>query len=267
MIMDSTYTKFNFPAGEMHIQLVGPWIEDGGINDVEWTFEKNEDIIELLLYCNAMKEHNIQLGKLTIPYVPFGRQDRVSVPGESFSLRMFCELVNNLNAESVEVWDPHSDVIPALINRCSVVTQASIFAPIINTRYSEWVVFAQEAVPYFIISPDGGALKKIYKLTPHLNHCQGVIECSKLRNVKTGEITETKVHAGDFEASLEDSKCIIVDDICDGGRTFIEISKVLKTKYRVNSVILCVTHGLFTKGLDVFDGIIDEIFTRNGRVK
>ena len=61
----------------------------------------------------------------------------------------------------------------------------------------------------------------------------------------------------------------IVDDICDGGRTFIEIAKYLKEADSIDSsrIHLMVTHGFFTKGLGVFDGLIDHIYTRKGKIK
>lgn len=251
------YEKFYFPSGEMHIKLITP--KRHTIADYTWVFEKTEDIVEFLLYSNALKEAGVKTLKITIPFFPFGRQDRVAVFGETFSLKVMCDLVNSLGASYVRVWDPHSDVIPALLNNCKVITQDAIFDPIINNAFDE--------EDYFLISPDGGALKKIYKLAPRLDRCLGVIECSKLRDVKTGVITETKVYASGFDARLEGSTCIIVDDICDGGRTFIEIAKVLKERYFVNNVVLCVTHGLFTKGMEPFYGIIDEIFTKDGRIK
>jgi ribose-phosphate pyrophosphokinase len=50
----------------------------------------------------------------------------------------------------------------------------------------------------------------------------------------------------------------MVDDICDGGRTFIELAKELRGM-GAEKVHLYVTHGFFTKGLSVFDGIIDVV--------
>lgn len=82
----------------------------------------------------------------------------------------------------------------------------------------------------------------------------------KKRNVKTGEITETTVHIDD----LNGKDCYIVDDICDGGRTFIEIAKVLRRK-NSGKIILMVSHGFFTKGKSVILKHIDSIFTQSGR--
>lgn len=227
---------------------------------VTFTFRKNEDILELLLFADALKHEWRHIHVLNIPYFPFGRQDRVAIRGECFSLKVICNLINSVGADYVVVTDPHSDVTPALLDNCEIVTQAEVFKDVLNSRTSE------SREKFYLVAPDGGALKKIYQLSQVLYDCIGVIECSKVRNVKTGEIQETKVHARAMQFEIYDT-CIIVDDICDGGRTFIEIAKILKNEKQVKRVVLCVTHGFFTQGLDVFNGLIDEIYTRTGRVK
>jgi ribose-phosphate pyrophosphokinase len=241
-----SYEKFNFPVGEMHIKVANLGLEP----KVEMSFERNEEIVELLLINDALSRMDRRIKVLSIPYVPFGRQDRVAVPGECFSLAVFAQIINQINAENVVVYDPHSDVTTALINNCAVVKQWQIFKPMLEGKSD-----------FLLISPDGGALKKIYELASRVE-CFAVTECSKMRDVKTGTISGVQVHSND----LFKKDCYIVDDICDGGRTFIEIAKVLKEK-NCGKIILMVTHGFFTKGLEVFDGLIDEIYTMRGKVK
>jgi ribose-phosphate pyrophosphokinase len=240
------HEKFNFPVGEMHIRLKDyrPYSRVS----VNFHFEKNEDVIELLLVCDALKREGMVLEGIAMPYVPFGRQDRVAVSGESFSLAVFCELLNSCGAKEVNITDPHSDVSTALIKNVKAVSQHEVFERYLVGKKG------------FLVSPDGGALKKIYKLSQAVK--LPVIECSKKRNVEDGSITGVVVHT----ENLEGNDCFIVDDICDGGRTFTEIAKVLKTK-NSGKIILMVTHGFFTKGLEVFDGLIDEIYTLKGQVK
>jgi ribose-phosphate pyrophosphokinase len=55
---------------------------------------------------------------------------------------------------------------------------------------------------------------------------------------------------------------LIVDDICDGGRTFIELAKVLRP-WTTGKIYLYVTHGIFSNGLDVFNSLIDGVYTAN----
>lgn len=243
-----TYKTFNFPTGEKHVKIED--IDDLPIINIELNFEKNEDIIELLLLCDAVKEIALPIESIIIPYVPFSRQDRINSVGESFSLRVFCNLINSIGAKRIYITDPHSDVTPALLNNCVVTHQHEVFG-----KYFRGIGV------HCLVCPDGGALKKIYKLAT-LSSPSRVIECSKIRNTSNGEITGVKIH----DAALAGRDFYIVDDICDGGRTFVEIAKVLRDA-KANKVVLMVTHGFFTKGLGVFDGLIDEIYTLKGRVK
>lgn len=245
-IQNGLYQDFKFPAGEQHVVVSC----DSKIARIEFTYEDDAEIFKLLLICNALKGMGKQLGTLFMPYVPHGRQDRVTQPGEPFSIKVFCGLINALKFKEVIIYDAHSLVTTSLLHNCFEVQQDRLFLGILH-----------KLKEYYLICPDGGALKKVNALAA--NSCPiDVIECSKKRNTKTGEITETKVWHTDFG----NKTCVIVDDICDGGRTFIEIAKVLK-KRNAGKIILCVTHGFFTKGLEVFNGLIDEIYTRERKVK
>jgi ribose-phosphate pyrophosphokinase len=53
----------------------------------------------------------------------------------------------------------------------------------------------------------------------------------------------------------EGKNCVIIDDLCDGGGTFLAIASQIKPAH----ITLIVTHGIFSKGFDVFKGTFDEI--------
>jgi ribose-phosphate pyrophosphokinase len=53
-------------------------------------------------------------------------------------------------------------------------------------------------------------------------------------------------------------RCLIVDDICDGGATFVALARKLREAGAIE-VSLFVTHGIFSKGKDL-EGI-DNIYT------
>lgn len=260
-INNDHYKKFTFPAGELHLQLSDNVLNNnrGSVLDVEFNFTKSEDIFELLLLTHTLRENQIDVDNLILPYMPFGQADRVNEVGECFSLRLFCDLINNVvKPVCVTVYDPHSDVTPALLRNCNVVHQWHILEPIIrNIRYeNNWE-------DLILISPDAGAAKKIYKLALLLDNV-AVVECSKVRDTSTGKILKTEVHAK--EADLKGKICVIVDDCVVGGRTYIEIARILKEKM-ASKIVLVTTNGIYSQGLSVFENVIDEIYNRNGRVK
>ena len=184
---------------------------------------------------------------LFVPYFPGARQDRVMVKGESLTVKVYADLINRLELESLTIIDPHSDVTPALLNNC---------VPIQNHQFIAQVL---EQLPkdFILISPDAGASKKIFKLATALS-IPDVIECGKKRDLASGKLSGFSVPMDD----LGDRPCLIVDDICDGGGTFLGLGEELKKK-NSGDLYLAVTHGIFSKGFIDLSKIFHHIFTTN----
>jgi ribose-phosphate pyrophosphokinase len=71
----------------------------------------------------------------------------------------------------------------------------------------------------------------------------------------TGALSGFEVYADD----LTGKEVVILDDICDGGGTFIGLTKKLREKGAAK-VTLYVTHGMFTKGVKILLESIDEVW-------
>ena len=82
----------------------------------------------------------------------------------------------------------------------------------------------------------------------------------KQRDVSTGEIVATTI---DKDAVMCYDTFFVVDDICDGGRTFIELGKAIRDTKSNAKLVLCVTHGIFSKGKEVLKPMFDEILCIN----
>ena len=122
--------------------------------------------------------------------------------------------------------------------------------------------------PCILVSPDAGASHKIYKLAEQIGYKGDIITCSKERDNK-GKLTKTVVPISPhYLDSLKDH--IIIDDICDGGTTFINIAKTLKKRYASmnnedmkGKLYLIVTHGIFSKGFEELSQYFDGIYCTN----
>jgi ribose-phosphate pyrophosphokinase len=55
----------------------------------------------------------------------------------------------------------------------------------------------------------------------------------------------------------------VIDDLCDGGGTFIGIAQELRKAGITQPLYLYVSHGIFSKGLEVLFQHFDQIFTTN----
>ena len=221
----------------------------------------SDDIMELLLVNNAllnMYGYGIER-KLIIPYMPYSRQDRVMNEGEALSVKVFAGLINDMMFDKVSTWDAHSDVGVALIDNCNNWEPHHILDDFINYGEEGNIYYKLTNAGIILVSPDAGAEKKVFKVAQHYGGLK-VINATKVRDTKTGKITSTKVH---YEEQLLGKDLLIVDDICDGGMTFIKLAERL-LDYNPASINLYVTHGIFSKGYQpLFDAGITRIFTTN----
>lgn len=236
--------EFVFNGGEVHVELI-TFPEDKDVTEVTVMayIKSSEDVMKLAMVKDACDRHFTNaVIKLSLPYFPYARQDRVNTAGEALGAKVMGDMINNMCFSQVTVCDPHSDVVAAVLEDVVVESQDWIFKQHMASHPITGKLRTGQAA---LVSPDAGALKKTMKLARHY-HAKVVVG-EKIRDTSTGEITGTVVHDTNaiFPAVEE---VIIVDDICDGGRTFTELAKVLKEEHGVKKVGLYVTHGIFSKG-------------------
>ena len=238
-----TFESFTFNGGEPHIR-----IHDFDTAEEVYITHRIRSFNDLGLLCiaiDALKRMGATSIHVLLPYFPAARQDRVMVPGESLTVKVIANIINGLGIQSITIFDPHSDVAPAVLDNCKVIT---------NLEFIK-LVLHQLPMDTILISPDAGASKKIFQLAKELG-IETVIECRKNRNVLTGELTGFTVPID----NLENKPCLVVDDICDGGGTFMGIGEALK-KRNAGDLFLAVSHGIFSKGFDNLNSIFSKIFT------
>lgn len=238
--------SFTFHGGEPHIKIKANFDISKPIM-ITHRLNSFNDLGLLCIAVDAFRRMGVKVISAFIPYFPAARQDRVMVMGEALSVKVYADIINQLNLEKVYIFDPHSEVTPALLNNVSVISNHDFIQNVV-TRIGTNLK---------LISPDGGALKKIYKVSEYLGGIE-VVEASKSRDVKTGKLTGFKVYHDD----LEGNDCLIVDDICDGGGTFIGLAEELKKK-NAGKLYLAISHGIFSRGFEELSKHFEKIFTTN----
>ncbi|RYU94641.1 ribose-phosphate diphosphokinase [Emticicia agri] len=238
------FEAFTFAGGEPHIKLK-PDFDTTQPVMITHRLNSFNDLGLLCVAVDALKRMKVKELSAFIPYFPAARQDRVMVGGEPLTVKVYADIINTLQLDKVMVFDPHSEVTPALLNNCEVIPNHAFIKKVIE-------VIGKDTL---LVSPDGGALKKIYKVSEYLGGVE-VVECSKSRDVKTGKLSGFKVYADD----LQGKDCLIVDDICDGGATFIGLAQELKKK-NAGNLYLAISHGIFSKGFATLTPAFEKIFT------
>lgn len=266
--------SFVFSGGEVQVRL-GDLSGYEGLG-VEACITNSQELMETLLILGAIKEAEFQGPvRLEIPYLPYSRQDRCCYPGEAFSLSVFSGLFKQLlySTDTLVTWDVHS----------KVAYEQFKFTNFKNVTVDHFIkAFIRKGETFhkgsIIVAPDKGAVERANLAAKALG-CTEVLYGQKVRNPDNGEIlgigvlkekepgNPASVTADPNSLAIEGKPVLIVDDICDGGRTFIELAKSLRT-YNPASIDLYVTHGIFSKGFEVFaeevgKSLIDRFFVPN----
>ncbi|MDQ8010992.1 MAG: ribose-phosphate diphosphokinase [Flavobacterium nitrogenifigens] len=239
------FQSFTFSGGEPHIKIAPDFDANRKVT-ITHRLNSFNDLGLLCVTVDALRRMDVKIIDLFIPYFPAARQDRVMIPGEPLSVKVYADIINAMQLNKVFVFDAHSEVTPALLNNSTVIPNYTFIKAVLENIGND----------VKLISPDGGALKKIYKVSEFLGGVE-VVECSKSRDVKTGKLSGFKV----YEDDLQGMDCLIVDDICDGGGTFVGLAEELKKK-NAGKLYLAVSHGIFNKGFEVLN-CFDGIFTTN----
>lgn len=183
------FESFTFPGGEQHIRLAPISIDQFEAVKLFVRLNSAEDIMMLLMAVDAIRE---QLGvdvviDLTVPYLPYARQDRVCYCGEPFGLRVMAKLINDLHLGSVTSYDIHSPVAFKLIDRLKNINQLQLLSHE-PTLYQKLI--HRQLTP---VAPDITAWHKLNGLLAPLNTAP-LIKGEKVRCQQTRNITRVKVN-------------------------------------------------------------------------
>ncbi len=248
---DRLVEHIEFPTGEKHIRIKGLQHDD----DVVLVYnDPSGDIMKLGMAVNICRQAEVSHITVVMPFVPYARQDEVYVEGDPLSIKVFAEFLNSLDVDQVVIADPHSKVTPALINNAHIVHQHEVAMAAVLDLDQHLVQ------PIALVGPDLGSAKKIEALQAYIKKVHNldfpIIQCDKKRDPATGRITGFRILSGNPTGH----HCLMVDDICDGGGTFMGLFDViLNTGAEGQS--LYITHGIFSKGVDILLKRFDKIYT------
>ena len=257
---DIQYKISKFPDGQQTIDIETPrnFLQGADVKMVARirTFRD----LELIIAANqALRELAVSTVSLYVPYFMGARSDRkFREGGVNYLKHVICPVINSQKFNTVLVLDPHSDVLEACLDNYDKVSNFTVvknaLADIDNHNG------AQDRI--CLVSPDGGALKKIYDVAEEF-YLPNIVTAIKHRDIMTGKITRTEVPNLPISIGNERMKFVIVDDICDGGRTFIELAKAIKEQREEAEIYLIVTHGIFSSGLSELSNWFEKVYTTN----
>jgi len=268
-ISDIKFEKINFPDGQQNIILTSSrkHLNIGDIKDssVQIKSRLNNWLDLELITCAVavLRELEVEDIHLYIPYVVGARSDRKFSEGSSNYLKnVICPTINTLKCKTVMVLDPHSDCLEMGIKNFKKESNLELCWFAFKEIYGPGNIGPFTDSNFILVSPDAGASKKIFKIAEEIGFTGDIITCSKDRDVN-GKLTKTVVPY-DKTLGTTDKDLIIIDDICDGGATFINIAKTIKeSEMFYGKIYLIVTHGIFSKGFEELKQYFDGIYCTN----
>jgi ribose-phosphate pyrophosphokinase len=216
---------FSFPGGEPHVSFRAVALPPEVTIDAR--VGSFDDLGAVLVLNDALVRRGCRV-TLFCPYLPGARQDR----GAPLTAKVVADVINLGRFERVIGLDPHSDVMPALLDRFVAVSPDCIVraAPVRRAIFDGATG---------VICPDAGAVKRTETVAAALD--LPVVYARKHRDFATGTLSGFTCDAVD-----PDGTYVVVDDICDGGGTFLGLADVLGLPPA--QLRLWVTHGIFSKG-------------------
>jgi ribose-phosphate pyrophosphokinase len=242
------FESFTFPGGEQGVRIDITALKDPADRfTIDAALRSSSDVLSLLMLADALRQVIPTADiSLHMPYVPYARQDRVCHAGESLSIRVFAQLVNTQNFRTVTILDPHSAVTPALINNVIVTDAQDHVAKAVAAMGADVV----------LVAPDMGAFSRVRSIATALG--LQMLQAQKTRDASSGVVTGVEILG-----AIPTKPLLVVDDICDGGRTFIELALAVQRIAPKHTLGLYVSHGIFSKGLEVLSPHYSQIFTAN----
>lgn len=249
------FNIIQFPSGEIGGNFSEDFVEfaesnAGKIENAIFTVQgyDKDTLFALALAKEAVDKlipSSLTMKTVIFGFLPNARYDRHMFKGDAAALKVFANLVNAMEFDAVCALDTHSNVAE------------NLFKCFHNLPQKEAAVhFASDPRIDFLVAPDAGAAKKTEETAKEVD--KPYITMAKVRNLKTGEITGMRILD---DVDLTGKTVMILDDICDGGRTFVEAAKYLR-EAGASRVELYVTHGIFSKGVEnLLDNGIDHIYT------
>lgn len=265
---DKSQIKFKpsaFPDGQQSITLDLSTISDLGIPcTIKSRLNSFRDLELIVCAAAALREAGIERIHLYIPYCLGGRSDiKFEEGGLNYIKSVIAPIINLQKFTSVTVMDPHSIALENCIDNLKKLDNSYLVKWAIEDLSPE---DSPEESNFKLVSPDAGALKKIFSTAKSIGYKDKVIVAEKVRDLPTGKIIHTHVP---LEETNSTDNFVIIDDICDGGRTFTEIAKTIKAhvwsgdEHFKGKIYLIVTHGIFSSGFTELGNYFDGIYTTN----
>lgn len=224
----------SFPDGEKHLVLDPINRKEKVIVVVR--IMNGDDLFLFMQLADILKRQCVTVETLYIPYLMGMRCDRLFDIDRPFTLGIVADVINSLGAEEVRIAEPHSHKTLELIH---------------NSYYEFGVLSLRKPLDIFdmkLVAPDKGAQERY--------SADFYVVCKKVRDEKTGKLLDFEVEE---LKPCENEDLLVVDDLCDGGGTFVGLAPKLR-ELNPKSLNLCIVHAVQVEGIRNVARYYDNVY-------
>ena len=241
-------TVQRFPSGEIIVEPIET-VRGKQVFIVQSTCPPvNENLMETLIFIDALKRASAKEINLIVPYFGYARQDRKAKPRQPITAALVAHLLTTAGVDRVVTCNLHAAQIQGFFS-CLVDDLDAV--PLLGAALAK-----EEGLPLdnlTVVSPDHGGVKRARDLAGVLGNPPIAI-IDKRRNSSLAP--EVMAIIGDVRGK----DCIMVDDIIDTARSIVGGAKALR-EAGAKSVRILAVHPTFSHPAFelLHDGPFEEI--------
>ena len=220
-----------FKDGEVYVR-VDETVRGRDIFIIQSTSEPvNENIMELLIFIDALKRASAKSINVVMPYYGYARQDRKSSPREPITSKLVANLLTTAGATRVMTMDLHADQLQGFFDIPVDHMQA---LPLLAKYFIEKGLHGDDVV---VVSPDIGGVKRARKLAEWLD-CKIAIIDKRRPKPNMSEVMN-------LIGEIEGKTAIFIDDMIDTAGTITNGAEAIMAR-GAKEAYACCTHAVFS---------------------
>ncbi len=219
-----------FADGEVQID-----IEDSIRNDVIFVIQStsapvNENLMELLIFVDALRRASAKEINVVVPYYGYSRQDRKARSRQPISAKLVANMLETAGVDRIITVDLHASQIQGFFD----IPSDHLTAILPMEKYIRENIDLENVV---VVSPDHGGVKRARKLAALIDAPIAIID---KRRPRPNEAEVSNI-IGDIDGKV----AIMVDDMVDTAGTLTLGAQALIDKGAIDVYAMCV-HGILS---------------------
>ncbi|BDU50813.1 ribose-phosphate diphosphokinase [Haliovirga abyssi] len=221
----------NFKDGETYVRLVETVRGDTVFVVQPTSNPVNENLMELLIFIDALKRASAKSIVAVIPYYGYARQDRKSKPREPITSKLVANLLTSAGADRIMAMDLHANQIQGFFDIPADHIEAM---PILAKYFLDKGLSGDKVI---VVSPDVGGVKRARALSEWLGSGIAIIDKRRPKP----NVAEVMNVIGKVEGKI----AIFIDDMIDTAGTITSGVDAILDRGAIEAYACC-THPVFS---------------------